>query len=71
MPTTDATKPVLYWEMLNVEREASGLLDSDYLAERAKVPGGWLVISQFKIGNAHGMVFLPDRTHTWSGGSLP
>jgi hypothetical protein len=57
--------------MLNVEREASGLLDSSYLAERAKVPGGWLVISQFKLGQAHGMVFLPDPTHSWDGGSLP
>jgi hypothetical protein len=64
-------KRVLFWESLNVERAESGLLDSAYLAERAKVPGGWLVISQFKVGSAHGMVFLPDPTHSWDGGSLP
>jgi hypothetical protein len=40
-----------------------------YMAERAKVPGGWLVITQFKIGSAHGLVFLPDPDHKWDGGS--
>ena len=34
-------KPVLKWEMLNTVREEDGLLDSRYLTERAKVPGGW------------------------------
>lgn len=70
--TKDQTeKAVLYWELLKVHRELAGLLDSSYLAERAKVPGGWLVISQFRIGAAHGLVFLPDPNHAWDGGSLP
>jgi len=65
-----AYKPVLMWEMLNTTREEDGLLNSKYIAERAKVPGGWLVISQFNIGGAHGLVFLPDPNHAWDGGSL-
>ena len=40
-------------------------------SNRAKVPGGWLVISQFRIGAAHGHVFLPHPNHAWDGGSLP
>jgi hypothetical protein len=64
-------KAVLRWENIKTVREDRGLLNSEYLAERAKVPGGWLVISQFKIGSAHGLVFLPDPNHEWDGGSLP
>ena len=67
---TQNDKPALHWEILNTTREVSGLLHSDYLTERAKVPGGWLVLSQFRIGSAHGLVFLPDPDHTWDGGSL-
>jgi len=70
MSTPHSDKPVLFWEMLNTTREVTGLLHSDYLAERAKVPGGWLVISQFKIGSAHGLAFIPDPNHTWDGGSV-
>jgi hypothetical protein len=62
--------PVLVWETLSTKREEDGLLNSAYMTERAKVPGGWLVISQFNIGGAHGMAFLPDPNHTWDGGSL-
>jgi hypothetical protein len=64
------TEPVLNWETLNTKREEDGILDSKYITERAKVPGGWLVISQFHIGGAHGLTFLPDPTHQWDGGSL-
>jgi hypothetical protein len=63
--------PVLRWQTLNTIREEDGILISKYLTERAKVPGGWLVISQFQIGSAHGLVFLPDPNHLWDGGSLP
>lgn len=62
---------MLRWETLVTTREDKGILHSEYLAERAKVPGGWLVITQFHIGSAHGLVFLPDPTHQWDGGSLP
>jgi len=33
--------PVLVWETLNTRREEDGILDSKYLTERAKGPGGW------------------------------
>jgi hypothetical protein len=69
--TTHTTGPVLKWETLRTTREEDGILNSKYLTERAKVPGGWLVISQFHIGSAHGLVFLPDARHEWDGGSLP
>jgi hypothetical protein len=66
-----AEKPVLSWETLNTTREAKGLMHSEYFVERAKVTGGWLVISQYKVGPAHGLAFLPDPKHEWDGGSLP
>ena len=71
MKKDGSLKPVLSWQTLNSTREEKGILNSEYLAERAKVPGGWLVISQFYIGGAHGLVFLPDPNHEWDGGSLP
>ena len=71
MNKTDTVRPLLKWQTLNTEREDSGILDSRYLTERAKVPGGWLVISQFHVGGAHGLAFLPDPKHEWDGGSLP
>ena len=63
--------PVLRWETVKTTREEDGLLDSKYLTERTKVPGGWLVVSQFHIGGAHGLAFVPDAKHDWDGGSLP
>jgi hypothetical protein len=63
--------PVLKWETLNTVREEDGVLDSRYLTERARIPGGWLVLSQFHIGGAHGLTFVPDPGHIWDGGSLP
>ena len=71
MDRTHAVRPILKWETLNTKREDEGILDSKYLTERAKVPGGWLVISQFQVGGAHGLAFLPDPKHEWDGGSLP
>ncbi len=70
MDRTQTATPQLKWETLNTKREVDGILDSKYLTERAKVPGGWLVISQFHVGGAHGLVFLPDPKHEWDGGSL-
>ena len=65
-----AGEPVLEWKTLKTVREERGRLNSKYMLERSKVPGGWLVISQFHTGSAHGMVFLPDPNHEWDGGSL-
>ena len=71
MNEPQANKPVLIWKTLETTREQQGVLSSEYLTERAKVPGGWLVISQFYIGGAHGLAFVPDPNHEWDGGSLP
>ena len=71
MEGSHADGPVLKWETLRTVREEDSILNSKYMTERAKGPGGWLVISQFHIGGAHGLAFLPDPTHSWNGGSLP
>jgi hypothetical protein len=55
---------------MHTTRELQGFLNSEYMVERARVPGGWLVISQFKIGPAHGLAFVPDPDHEWDGGSV-
>jgi len=52
MAPESSNKPVLRWEILNTERQDHSVIDSKYMTERAKVPGGWLVISQFHIGGA-------------------
>jgi hypothetical protein len=70
MSKVHENKPVLRWETLNTVREEDGVLDSKYMTERAKIPGGWLVLSQFHIGGAHGLTFVPDPNHAWDGGSL-
>jgi len=71
MGTFQTDRPVLRWETLDTTRQETGILNTKYLTERAKVPGGWLVISQPHVGAPHGLVFLPDPKHDWDGGSLP
>jgi|OpeIllAssembly_1097287.scaffolds.fasta_scaffold2812613_2 hypothetical protein len=36
---------------------------------RAKVPGGWLVMSNH--GTESSLAFVPDAAHAWDGNSLP
>jgi hypothetical protein len=46
-------------------------LDADALSarvNRAKVPGGWLVIITSNSGS--GATFYPDPQHKWDGGSV-
>ena len=54
--------PVLRWETISTTREEDGVLNSKYLTERAKVPGGWLVISQFYVGSARATPRSGGRT---------
>jgi hypothetical protein len=51
-----AAGPRLTWELL----ESDGVR-----CQRAKVPGGWLVL----VGNG-GLAFYPDAVHSWDGASL-
>lgn len=37
---------------------------------RAKVPGGWLILTSGGQGFS-GLTFYPDPKHEWDGGSLP
>jgi hypothetical protein len=46
-------------------------LDVDALSarvNRAKIPGGWLVIATSSSGG--GVTFYPDPEHKWDGGSV-
>lgn len=66
----------LRWERLEVDvelRDRPGMATSEreQLQERlacyrAKVPGGWMVMSP-RLG---GVCFYPDPTWSWTGGSL-
>jgi hypothetical protein len=68
MSVEQADGPVLLWESLKTKCEATSWFNS-YKAERARVPGGWLVLSTSNAGQATAMAFLPDPDHKWDGGS--
>lgn len=42
----------------------------DISIRRAKVVGGWLVISMAKNGSEKSITFYPDPKHEWDGGSM-
>ena len=58
-------KPKLTWEKL------SASFFSSTIVERAKVPGGWLVMARTQMSYGVSVSFYPDPTHEWDGGSLP
>lgn len=71
----DAKK--LKWELIEADLEPpprmAPMIESDRQrlmvrlnVYRAKVPGGWLLMSP-----RGGMSFIADPQHAWSGGSLP
>lgn len=41
-------------------------IPSNFLVQRAKVPGGWLVAT----AHGNGLAFVPDVAHDWDGSSL-
>ena len=65
--TAEGTEqPQLVWHKLN-SSSAEGEFFKLGDVYRAKVPGGWLVVV---TNNARGLMFYPDPTHNWDGGSL-
>ena len=59
----ETKQPQLAWEKLN--SHGGGVLHWD--VHRAKVPGGWLILT---IHNGTGLAFYPDPEHRWDGGGL-
>jgi len=56
-----AAMPKLKFEKLDVDALSARV-------NRAKIPGGWLVISISSSGG--GVTFYPDPQHKWDGGSV-
>lgn len=68
------SRPLIVWEPLAIAHGAS--TDPAHATEflsiamyRAKVPGGWLLMS--KVTHGVSTSFYPDPSHTWDGASLP
>jgi hypothetical protein len=55
--------PKLKFEKLDVST-----LSASTLINRAKIPGGWLLVSTSNAGG--GVTFYPDPEHKWDGGSV-
>ena len=55
--------PKLKFEKLDVSTLSAGTM-----MNRAKIPGGWLLVSTSNTGG--GVSFYPDPEHKWDGGSL-
>jgi hypothetical protein len=55
---------MINWERLGVRHAMVGLH-----ADRARVPGGWLVL--VTLGGNFTAFFYPDPEHIWDGNSLP
>ena len=56
-----ATMPKLKFEKLDVDALSARV-------NRAKIPGGWLLIATSNSGG--GVTFYPDPEHKWDGGSI-
>ena len=55
--------PKLKFEKLDVST-----LTVNTIINRAKIPGGWLLVSTSNAGG--GVTFYPDPEHKWDGGSV-
>jgi len=52
---------------LNFEKLDVSTLTVNTTINRAKIPGGWLLVSTSNAGG--GVTFYPDPEHKWDGGS--
>ena len=67
--TLKTTKGALYivaMPKLKFEKLDASTLSASM--NRAKIPGGWLIVSTSNAGG--GVTFYPDPEHKWDGGSL-
>jgi len=55
--------PKLKFEKLDVST-----LSANTIVNRARIPGGWLLVSTSTAGG--GVTFYPDPEHKWDGGSV-
>ena len=58
---SSAAMPKLKFEKLDVDALSARV-------NRAKIPGGWLLIATSNSGG--GVTFSPDPEHKWDGGSI-
>ncbi len=64
--TTDE-KPVLHFEPLEAKGIPGRWVGQPVRLFRARVPGGWLVLSEGAEG--HDLCFVPDPEHRWDAAS--
>ena len=53
---------------LEFEKLDVSTLSASTIMNRAKIPGGWLLVSTSNAGG--GVTFYPDPEHKWDGGSV-
>ena len=53
---------------LKFEKLDASTLSASTIMNRAKIPGGWLLVSTSNAGG--GVTFYPDPEHKWDGGSV-
>ena len=53
---------------LQFEKLDASALSANTIVNRAKIPGGWLLVSTSNAGG--GVTFYPDPEHKWDGNSL-
>ena len=60
----------LVWQRLESKRADQSWLHVDWEVHRAKVLGGWFVLTRIGGAAPQGIAFYPDPQHAWNGGSV-
>jgi hypothetical protein len=59
----------LVWQKLESSRADQSWLHVDWEVHRARVPGGWFVLTRIEGAAPQGITFYADPEHRWRGGS--
>lgn len=59
----------LVWQKLESRRSDKSWHHMDWEVHRAKVRGGWFIITRIEGSAPQGIAFYPDSEHRWDGGS--